>query len=76
MPMPLRGYGKLVIVKHNSTYLSAYAHNRVMLVRQGQNVKAGDPIGEMGDTGTNRIKLHFEVRKKGKPVDPLKYLPK
>ena len=72
----LSSYGKLIIIKHNEQYLSAYAHNRVMLVKEGQNVNAGDPIAEMGDTGTNRVKLHFEVRKKGKPVDPLKYLPK
>jgi len=72
----LSSYGKLIIIKHNEEYISAYAHNRVMLVKEGQNVDAGDPIGEMGDTGTSRVKLHFEVRKKGKPVDPLKYLPK
>ena len=72
----LSSYGKLIIIKHNEQYLSAYAHNRVMLVKEGQNVDAGDAIAEMGDTGTDKVKLHFEVRKKGKPVDPLRYLPK
>jgi lipoprotein NlpD len=71
----LRGYGKLIIVKHNATYLSAYAHNREILVKEGQQVTRGQKIAEMGNTDTNDVKLHFEIRKLGKPVDPLKYLP-
>lgn len=72
----LRGYGKLIIVKHNEVFLSAYAHNRKLLVREGIRVAAGERIAEMGNTGTNRVKLHFEIRKDGRPVDPLRYLPK
>ena len=72
----LRGYGKLIIVKHNNTYLSAYAHNSRMLVTEGQYVKGGQKIAEMGHGGSGRYKLHFEIRKKGKPVNPLTYLPK
>ena len=71
----LRGYGKLVIVKHNSTYLSAYAHNQSVLVKEGQAVSKGQKIAEMGNTDADQVKLHFEVRRLGKPVDPLKYLP-
>ncbi|MBI4741487.1 MAG: peptidoglycan DD-metalloendopeptidase family protein [Betaproteobacteria bacterium] len=71
----LRGYGKLVIVKHNATYLSAYAHNQNVLVKEGQNVAKGQKIAEMGNTDADQVKLHFEVRRQGKPVDPLKYLP-
>ena len=71
----LRGYGKLVIVKHNATYLSAYAHNQTILVKEGQSVSKGQKIAEMGSSGTDKVKLHFEVRRQGKPVDPLKYLP-
>ncbi len=71
----LRGYGKLIIVKHNATYLSAYAHNREILVKEGQQVTRGQKIAEMGNTDTNDVKLHFEIRRLGKPVDPLKYLP-
>jgi lipoprotein NlpD len=71
----LRGYGKLVIVKHNSTYLSAYAHNQNVLVKEGQSVSKGQKIAEMGNTDADQVKLHFEVRRQGKPVDPLKYLP-
>lgn len=71
----LRGYGELVIIKHNDTYVSAYGHNRKLLVREGQQVKAGQQIAEMGSTGTDRVKLHFEIRRQGKPVDPLQYLP-
>jgi lipoprotein NlpD len=71
----LRGYGKLIIVKHNSTYLSAYAHNRDILVKEGQQVGKGQKISEMGDTDADQVKLHFEIRKMGKPVDPAKYLP-
>ncbi|WP_313950631.1 peptidoglycan DD-metalloendopeptidase family protein [Accumulibacter sp.] len=71
----LRGYGKLVIVKHNSTYLTAYAHNQSILVKEGQTVAKGQKIAEMGNTDADQVKLHFEVRRQGKPVDPLKYLP-
>ena len=72
----LRGYGKLVIIKHNDDYLSAYAHNDKILVKEQQQVKAGDTIATMGDTDTERVMLHFEIRFRGKSVDPLKYLPK
>ena len=72
----LRGYGELVIIKHSDTYVSAYGHNRRLLVREGQQVKAGQTIAEMGSTGTDRVKLHFEIRRQGKPVDPLQFLPK
>ena len=71
----LRGYGKLVILKHNNTYLSAYAHNQNILVKEGQSVSKGQKIAEMGNTDADQVKLHFEVRRQGKPVDPLKYLP-
>jgi lipoprotein NlpD len=71
----LRGYGNLVILKHNNTYLSAYAHNQTLLVKEDQNVTKGQRIAEMGSTDTDRVKLHFEIRKQGKPVDPSKYLP-
>lgn len=71
----LRGYGKLVIIKHNNTYLSAYAHNQNILVKEGQSVTKGQKIAEMGNTDADQVKLHFEVRRQGKPVDPLKYLP-
>jgi lipoprotein NlpD len=71
----LRGYGKLVIIKHNNTYLSAYAHNDQILVKEGQLVARGQKIAEMGNTDSDRVKLHFEIRKQGKPVDPAKYLP-
>ncbi len=71
----LRGYGKLVIVKHNATFLTAYAHNREILVKEGQQVAKGQKIAEMGNTDTDQVKLHFEIRRLGKPTDPLKYLP-
>jgi lipoprotein NlpD len=71
----LRGYGKLVIIKHNGTYLSAYAHNREIVVKEGQQVTRGQKIAEMGNTDADQVKLHFEIRQNGKPVDPLKYLP-
>lgn len=71
----LRGYGELVIIKHNDTFVSAYGHNRRLLVKEGQQVKVGQMIAEMGSTGTDRVKLHFEIRRQGKPVDPLQYLP-
>ncbi|MFZ3203350.1 MAG: peptidoglycan DD-metalloendopeptidase family protein [Pseudomonas sp.] len=72
----LRGYGELVIIKHSDTYVSAYGHNRRLLVQEGQQVKAGQTIAEMGSTGADRVKLHFEIRRQGKPVDPLQYLPR
>jgi lipoprotein NlpD len=68
-------YGKLLIIKHNETYLSAYAHNKKLLVKEGEEVKAGQPIALMGNTGSNNTKLHFEIRQDGKPVDPLHFLP-
>lgn len=71
----LVGYGQLVIVKHDDVYLSAYAHNSRVLVKEGDGVKAGQKIAEMGSTGTDRTKLHFEVRRNGDPVDPLSVLP-
>lgn len=71
----LRGYGKLVIIKHNNTYLSAYAHNQAILVKEGQTVSKGQKIAEMGNSDADQVMLHFEVRRQGKPVDPLKYLP-
>jgi lipoprotein NlpD len=71
----IRGYGKLVIVKHNATWLSAYAHNREILVKEGQQVGRGQAIAEMGDTDANQVMLHFEIRRNGTPVDPLKLLP-
>lgn len=71
----LRGYGKLVIIKHNKTYLSAYAHNDQVLVKEGQSVTRGQKIATMGNTDTDQVKLHFEVRRFGKPVDPAKFLP-
>ena len=71
----LRGYGKLVIVKHNGTYLTAYAHNRDIVVKEGQPVTRGQKIAEMGNTDADQVKLHFEIRRHGKPVDPIKYLP-
>ncbi len=71
----IRGYGKLVIVKHNATWLSAYAHNREILVKEGQQVAKGQPIAEMGNTDADQVMLHFEIRRNGTPVDPLKFLP-
>jgi len=71
----LVGYGKLIIIKHNETYLSAYAHNQHLLVNEGQLVKKGQNIAELGRSGTDRYKLHFEIRKNGKPVNPMSYLP-
>ncbi len=71
----LRGYGNLVILKHNNTYLSAYAHNQTLLVREDQTVRKGQKIAEMGATDADRVKLHFEIRRLGKPVDPARMLP-
>ncbi|HIE90236.1 MAG TPA: LysM peptidoglycan-binding domain-containing protein [Methylophilaceae bacterium] len=72
----LRGYGKLVIIKHSKTLLSVYAHNSKINIKEGQIIKAGQKIAEMGDTGTDKVKLHFEIRQKGKSVDPERFLPK
>jgi len=71
----LRGYGNLIILKHNNTYLTAYAHNQTLLVKEDQTVRKGQKIAEMGSSDADRTKLHFEVRRQGKPVDPVKYLP-
>jgi lipoprotein NlpD len=71
----LRGYGNLVILKHNSTFLTAYAHNQTLLVKEDQSVRKGQKIAEMGNSDADRVKLHFEIRRQGKPVDPAKYLP-
>ncbi|MDO5694004.1 MAG: peptidoglycan DD-metalloendopeptidase family protein [Pseudomonadota bacterium] len=71
----LRGYGNLIILKHNNTFLTAYAHNQALLVKEDQNVKKGQKIAEMGSTDADRVKLHFEIRRSGKPVDPARYLP-
>ena len=71
----LRGYGNLVIIKHNEQYLSAYAHNKVLLVKDDQVVRRGQKIAEMGSTDAQRVQLHFEIRRQGKPVDPARLLP-
>ncbi len=71
----LRGYGNLVILKHNATYLTAYAHNQTLSVKEDQTVKRGQKIAEIGSSDADRVQLHFEIRKQGKPVDPLKLLP-
>ena len=70
----LRAYGNLIIVKHNNTYLTAYAHNQKLLVKEDQRVRRGEKIAEMGSTDADRVKLHFEVRRQGKPVDPARFL--
>ena len=70
----LRGYGNLVIIQHNSSFLSAYGHNQRLLVNEGQNVKRGQTIAQMGNTDANRTQLHFEVRQNGKPVNPATYI--
>lgn len=72
----LRGYGNLIILKHNDMFLSAYAHNQTLLVKEDQSVLKGQKIAEMGQSDSDRVKLHFEIRKQGKPVDPAQYLPK
>lgn len=72
----MNGYGNLVIIKHNDDLLTAYAHNSSNLVAQGTTVSRGQQVAEMGNSGTDSVKLHFEVRRQGKPVDPLGYLPK
>ncbi|HNM39279.1 MAG TPA: peptidoglycan DD-metalloendopeptidase family protein, partial [Giesbergeria sp.] len=71
----LRGYGNLIILKHNNTFLTAYAHNQKLLVKEDQDVRKGQKIAEMGSSDTDRVKLHFEIRRSGKPVDPARYLP-
>jgi len=71
----LRGYGNLVILKHNTTYLTAYAHNQTLLVKDDQQVKRGQKIAEMGSTDADGVQLHFEIRKQGKPIDPARLLP-
>ena len=71
----LRGYGNLIILKHNNTFLTAYAHNQTLLVKEDQTVKRGQKIAEMGNSDSDKVKLHFEIRRQGKPVDPAKYLP-
>lgn len=71
----LRGYGNLIILKHNNTFLTAYAHNQALLVKEDQKVRKGQKIAEMGKSDSDRVKLHFEVRRQGKPVDPAKLLP-
>ena len=72
----LRGYGELIIIKHDADFLSAYAHNEKILVKEGNVIRRGQKIAEMGGSGTDRVKLHFEIRHRGTPVDPLAYLPK
>ncbi|QBQ54701.1 peptidoglycan DD-metalloendopeptidase family protein [Nitrosococcus wardiae] len=74
--MGLPRYGKLIIVKHDANFLSAYAHNQLLISQEGELVKGGQKIAEMGRSGTDRVKLHFEIRHQGRPVDPLRYLPK
>jgi lipoprotein NlpD len=71
----LRGYGNLVILKHNNTYLTAYAHNQALLVKEDQTVRRGQKIAEMGSTDADRVQLHFEIRRQGKPIDPARLLP-
>jgi lipoprotein NlpD len=71
----LRGYGNLVILKHNNTYLTAYAHNQTLLVKEDQSVRRGQKIAEMGSTDADGVKLHFEIRRQGKPIDPARLLP-
>ena len=71
----LRGYGNLIILKHNNSYLSAYAHNQVLLVKDDQLVRRGQKIAEMGSSEADRVQLHFEIRRQGKPIDPAKLLP-
>lgn len=72
----LVGYGRLIIIKHNNDFLSAYAHNRKLIASEGEWVKRNQVIAQMGNSGTDRVQLHFEIREHGRPVDPLKYLPK
>lgn len=71
----LRGYGNVIIIKHSDTFITAYGHNRALLVKENENVKRGQKVAEMGSSDADRVKLHFEVRRQGKPVDPSRYLP-
>ena len=71
----LRGYGNLIIVKHNATFLTAYAHNQALLVKEDQAVRKGQKIAEMGSSDSDRVQLHFEIRRQGKPIDPARLLP-
>ena len=71
----IRGYGNLVIVKHNATYLTAYAHNQALMVKEDQTVRRGQKIAEMGSSDADRVQLHFEIRRQGKPIDPVRLLP-
>ena len=71
----LRGYGQLLIIQHNDVFLSAYAHNQALLVSEGTTVRSGQTVAEMGDTDAESPRLHFEIRRDGKPVNPLDYLP-
>ncbi len=71
----IRGFGKLIVIKHNNTYLSVYAHNNELSVKEGQNVTRGQKIAEMGSSDADQVKLHFEIRRFGKPIDPMKLLP-
>ena len=71
----IRGFGKLIVIKHNKTYLSVYAHNNELLVKEGQSVSKGQKIAEMGNSDADQVKLHFEIRRFGKPIDPMKLLP-
>ena len=70
------GYGSLLIIKHNETYLSAYGHNERLLVSENMNIQAGQQIATMGSSGTDTVKLHFELRRRGQPIDPLTLLPR
>lgn len=72
----LKGYGNLIIIKHNENFLTAYAHNEKLMVKEGERVSLGQEIAKVGKTGTDSVKLHFEIRYKGKPIDPLRLLPK
>jgi lipoprotein NlpD len=72
----IRGYGRLVIVKHANNFVSAYAHNDKIVVNEGQEVKRGQKIAEMGNSDAEQVKLHFEIRRQGKPIDPLTVLPR
>ena len=71
----LPGYGNLIIIKHDNTFMTAYAHNRTLLVKEDQSVRKGQKIAEMGSSDADRVNLHFEIRRTGQPVDPAKYLP-
>ena len=72
----IRGYGKLIVIKHDNNFNSVYAHNREILVKEGQAVVRGQKIAELGDSDADQPKLHFEIRQSGKPVDPMRFLPR